>query len=252
MHKRGKRWRTFLGAFRCQGGPANNQPCEPLGYDFVSPDVCGGAPCASMVHTPSGDCDGNQRVSVDELVTCVNIALEKMPLSNCNDADMNTDDHVGVNELVTAVGAALNGVPPAVARDPEESLLYVSQVYNDPLVLRMGDAPLFLNSPRPDERSLTYCALYDNGYTDPSAVKKQSTSPHAPQNLPVGGPCALPTHCTEGKVTEPCGGVTIEARNRSCDSGDGAGDGVCDACPLIGGVTTEDEMFILFGKYYVR
>ena len=27
--------------------------------------------------------------------------------------------------------------------------------------------------------------------------------------------------------------------------------GVCDACPVRGGVTTEDEMFILTGSYYV-
>ena len=28
------------------------------------------------------------------------------------------------------------------------------------------------------------------------------------------------------------------------------GDGECDACPLRGGVTTEDEMFILIGAYF--
>jgi hypothetical protein len=53
-------------------------------------------------------------------------------------------------------------------------------------------------------------------------------------------------------VEEPCSGTTLEERNRSCDSSDGAGDGACDACPLLGGVTTEDEMFILFGKYFIR
>ena len=26
---------------------------------------------------------------------------------------------------------------------------------------------------------------------------------------------------------------------------------VCDACPLEGGVTTEDEMFIMLGFYYM-
>ena len=43
-----------------------------------------------------------------------------------------------------------------------------------------------------------------------------------------------------------------EARDASCDTEDGAGDGVCDACPLIGGVTTEDEMFLLLGNYFVK
>jgi hypothetical protein len=252
MHQRGKRWRTFLGAFRCQGGAADGAPCSPLGYDFVSPDVCGGAPCVSMLHSPAGDCDSNQRVTVDEIVTGVNIALERMPVEACNDADVNADDRVAVNEVVTAVGAALNGVPPPVARDPEESLLYVSQLYNDPFVMRLGDTPLFFNSPRDDERALTYCALYDNGYSDPAKVKKQSTSPPTPNDIPAGGPCAVPSHCTAGKVEEPCSGQSAEERNRSCDSSDGAEDGSCDACPLLGGVTTEDEMFILLGQYYVR
>jgi hypothetical protein len=29
------------------------------------------------------------------------------------------------------------------------------------------------------------------------------------------------------------------------------GGGLCDACPLRGGVTTEDEMIILLGGFYV-
>jgi hypothetical protein len=37
----------------------------------------------------------------------------------------------------------------------------------------------------------------------------------------------------------------------NCDSSLGLGDGVCDACPLEGGVTTEDEMYIMLGLYYV-
>ena len=31
----------------------------------------------------------------------------------------------------------------------------------------------------------------------------------------------------------------------------GAGDGDCDACPLTGGFRTQDEMFVLFGNYWV-
>jgi hypothetical protein len=250
MHKRGKRWRTFLGAFRCQGGLANGAACSPFGYDFVSPDTCGGAPCVSIAHQRSGDCDLNQRVTVNELVTSVNIALEKAPVTACDDADVDADKAVGVNELIIAVGAALNGVPPPAPRDPDKSLLYVSQLYNDPVVLRMDDDPLYFNSPQADERALTYCALYDNGYTKPSEVKRRSTSPEPPNSLPIGGPCAVPTHCTQGKAQEQCSGSTLEERNQSCDSG--AVVGVCDACTLVGGVTTEDEMFILLGQYYVR
>lgn len=31
----------------------------------------------------------------------------------------------------------------------------------------------------------------------------------------------------------------------------GANDGLCDACPITGGESTENEMFILIGSYYV-
>jgi hypothetical protein len=38
-----------------------------------------------------------------------------------------------------------------------------------------------------------------------------------------------------------------------CDGHDSlCGDGgLCDACPLVGGTTTESEMFVPFGNYYV-
>ena len=31
----------------------------------------------------------------------------------------------------------------------------------------------------------------------------------------------------------------------------GAGDGWCDACPIAGGESTENEMFILLGQYFI-
>jgi hypothetical protein len=42
----------------------------------------------------------------------------------------------------------------------------------------------------------------------------------------------------------------MQADDRKCDSAPGANDGICDACPLAGGVTTADEMFIPLGNYY--
>ena len=106
------------------------------------------------------------------------------------------------------------------------------------------------------DRTLTYCSLYDNGMTDPDAVKKRATSPPPPLDIPpelffIGGPCEVPTHCTEGNVEQPCSGETEEEWHASCDTSPGAGDGYCDACPLRGGVTTEDEMFILIGQHYI-
>jgi len=133
------------------------------------------------------------------------------------------------------------------ARDPMASLIYTNFVYNDPVELRFDPPMVFTGNKA--ERSMTYCALYDNGFTDPTKVKRQSTSPPRPGGAST---CAVPTNCYSGKVGAACSGSTAEARHRSCDSSAGAGDGLCDACTLFGGVTTEDEMFLLLGSYFIK
>jgi hypothetical protein len=57
----------------------------------------------------TGDCDGDGSVTVDEIVTAVNIALGATPLTACLAADSDGSTTVTVDELVSAVNAALNG-----------------------------------------------------------------------------------------------------------------------------------------------
>jgi hypothetical protein len=57
--------------------------------------------------TCAGDCDGDGRVLIDEVVTAVGIALEQTALDACSAADGDGDGQVRVNELVTAVSRAL-------------------------------------------------------------------------------------------------------------------------------------------------
>lgn len=253
MHKRGKRWRTFLGAFRCESGPNRGEACSPVGYDFESTDPCGGARCVAKVRVRAGDCNLSGDVTVDEVITSVNIALGTADVESCLDADRDFSESVAVDEVINALNAALQGVPPPTERDPDESLLYVSYQYDDPVYIRYDPPMAFPGRGSEDgERALTFCALYDNGFTDPSEVKRKSTSPPTPVSFPgIGGPCDTPTHCTDGKVGERCVGRTDRARDASCDTTTGAGDGMCDACPLRGGVTTEDEMLLLLGQYFV-
>lgn len=70
----------------------------------IPPIEGGGNPCV-------GDCDGNGTVAVNELVTGVNIALERAPLSQCTAFDANNSSAVEVNELITGVNFALGGCP---------------------------------------------------------------------------------------------------------------------------------------------
>ena len=132
-------------------------------------------------------------------------------------------------------------------RDPMQSLIYTNFIYNDPVQLRFNP-PLYFTGNRA-ARTLTYCNVYDNGFTDPKKMKRQSTSPPTPWNTST---CATPTTCYAGKVCAPCSGTTPQERNASCDSAPGSGDGLCDGCLLTGGATTEDEMFLLLGSWYKK
>jgi hypothetical protein len=58
-----------------------------------------------------GDCGEDGEVTVNELITGVNIALGVAPLSACPVFDANGDGEVTVNEILQAVNNALNGCP---------------------------------------------------------------------------------------------------------------------------------------------
>ena len=213
-------------------------------------DTCDGAPCIKYVPPTMGDCDGDGRVGINDLTTCVNISLGNVGLNRCRPGDSNDNGSISVDELVRAVKLASAGSQIDTA---EPELLYTNLVYNDPTVVHFDPPRVYPDrSASAAMRTLTYCSLFDNGYSDPAEVKRKSTSPPTPFGaVAPGGPCQVPTGCTEGLVGAPCSGNGEAARNASCDSSPGASDGLCDACRLRGGVTTEDEMFIIMGAYYV-
>jgi hypothetical protein len=65
----------------------------------------------STVASCVGDCNGDQHVAADELVTGVNIALDATSLNDCSSFDSDDNARVTVDELVTAVDNALTGCP---------------------------------------------------------------------------------------------------------------------------------------------
>jgi hypothetical protein len=66
-----------------------------------------------------GDCNGDGSVTVDEIVTMVNIALGMANVSTCTAGDSDGSGSITVDEIITATNNALNGCPGAGAGDAE-------------------------------------------------------------------------------------------------------------------------------------
>jgi len=56
-----------------------------------------------------GDCNDDGTVTVDEILTMVNIALGNAPVTACEAGDANQDGQITIDEILTAVNNALNG-----------------------------------------------------------------------------------------------------------------------------------------------
>jgi hypothetical protein len=68
-------------------------------------------PALSQAAECVGDCDGDDKVLVNELIIGVNIALGTDSLDSCPVFDANQDGEVTVSELIKAVNYALEGCP---------------------------------------------------------------------------------------------------------------------------------------------
>ncbi len=66
----------------------------------------------ALAQTCPGDCSGDGNVTVDEIVTVVNIALGTAAIDLCRAADTDGNGQASVDELVTMINLALDGCPP--------------------------------------------------------------------------------------------------------------------------------------------
>ncbi len=71
--------------------------------------AAGPTPTPLLVSSCVGDCNDDQQVTVDEIVTMVGIALGNSQLSGCPAGDSNHDGMITVDEILSAVNNALNG-----------------------------------------------------------------------------------------------------------------------------------------------
>ncbi|GIW45765.1 MAG: hypothetical protein KatS3mg077_3047 [Candidatus Binatia bacterium] len=56
-----------------------------------------------------GDCNGNGEVTIDELISMVNVALGFAPVTNCAAGDQSGDGQITIEEIIQAVNRALAG-----------------------------------------------------------------------------------------------------------------------------------------------
>ena len=96
---------------------AVDQTCVPV----TGQPPCSGAGATSQVATVdgsivvtvscTGDCDGSGDVTVNELITMVNIALGNAQLSACPAGDADGSGDITINEIIAAVNFALGSCP---------------------------------------------------------------------------------------------------------------------------------------------
>jgi hypothetical protein len=114
----------------------------------IGPGAARAQPCAA-------DCDRSDSVEIDELLRCVNITLRDASIGACSACDVDGNTVVSIGELVTAVEAALNGCgfspPSAVARFelPQSGVMdwgdvpFPSDLYRDENgAIHIGDLPV--------------------------------------------------------------------------------------------------------------
>lgn len=87
----------------------NNGTCSPA-------PTAGDLVCVEAVATPRpsgcfGDCGGDGRVTVDEVLVLIEIALGTRDVTACSSGDIDGDGQVSVDEVLSAVGLALVGCP---------------------------------------------------------------------------------------------------------------------------------------------
>ncbi len=126
-------------------------------------------------------------------------------------------------------------------------IFYESTDYSDPVVTDFAPPIHFTGSVA--DRTIKFCTLFDNGASDPAEVKTVSGSPCPPNGcgLIPGGPCG-PGGDSRNPDVKCLGGPNV---GQLCTADFECTNSVCDACNLMGGVTTMDEMFIAIGTFYV-
>jgi Papain family cysteine protease/Bacterial Ig domain/CARDB len=162
----------------------------------------------AQVGTCAGDCNRDDRVTVDELVTGVNMALGTLPVDRCPDLDRGGDDNVTVDDLIAAVSNALGACGSHANRAPRASDVSFSADTATPYVQKQ------LIGSDPDNDTITYELVADDtgtgysfAYVNPdSGILYLTLAPD------FQGTIALQYRVTDGKLFSQPAHATLEVQ----------------------------------------
>ena len=80
-----------------------------LGLVVITAILLATLPHSALAQSCAGDCDLDGKVTINELITGVNITLDELAPAECPVFDRNGDGVVAINELIAAVNNALCG-----------------------------------------------------------------------------------------------------------------------------------------------
>jgi hypothetical protein len=141
----------------------------------------GAATCSSCV----GDWGGDGTVTVDEILTMVNIALGNLDVSACLAGDANADNQITIDEILAAVNNALNGCEATPTKAPTAT----STPTPTPTPTDTA-TPTPTNTPTPTQTPTSTATATP---TDTSTVTPTSTPTDTPTATPTQTPTSTPT-----------------------------------------------------------
>jgi len=90
-------------------------------------------PCRAPAQACVGDCDSDDHVTVNEILTMVDVALGNASVSACGDGDVNSDSQIAIDEILAAVNNALNGCAPLPTSTPTDTAVASATATETPL-----------------------------------------------------------------------------------------------------------------------
>jgi hypothetical protein len=161
-HKRGKRFRIWEGAFSCAGGLHVGRACSPTGVEpgLGLDDPCDGSACLAPNLPRVGDCDRDERITIEETLPGVpsRSARAASTPATLRRRRRRRRPHRRASSPWTRCSTP-HAIPTAARSTPAWSL--------DPAVVKF-DPPLHLGGAFLRRGADAHVLLpYDNGATDP-------------------------------------------------------------------------------------